>query len=104
MTLEERFENFKLMLGNDEVVTQDVFEIYLRQARRKILNHRYPYGTSLVEVEPRFEEQLLELTVVLYNQRGGEGQERHVENGVTREWRSVNEILSSIPRMVGIPK
>ena len=36
MTLEERFENFKLMLGNDEVVTQDVFEIYLRQARRKI--------------------------------------------------------------------
>ena len=104
MTLEERFENFKLMLGNDEVVTKDVFEIYLRQARRKILNHRYPYGTSLVEVEPRFEEQLLELTVVLYNQRGGEGQARHVENGVTREWRSVNEILSSIPRMVGIPK
>ena len=104
MTLEEKYDIFNRMLGNDEDVDIEVFEIYLRQARQKILNHRYPYGTSRTEVEERFEMDELELAIVLYNLRGAEGQSRHVENGVTREWRTEHEILSSIPRMVGIPK
>lgn len=105
MTLEERYDIFKQMLGETgEDVDLGVFEIYLRQARQKILNHRFPYGTSLVDVEPRYEQDMIELTVVLYNLRGAEGQSRHVENGVTREWRTETEILSSIPRMAGIPR
>lgn len=104
MTLEEKYNIFNKMLGGDEDVSVEVFEVYLRQARQKILNHRFPYGTSLVEVEPRFEQDELELTIVLYNLRGAEGQSKHTENGVTRHWRTEVEILSSIPRMVGIPK
>lgn len=104
MTRDERHEYIRTMLGGDEEITDEVLDIYLRQAQQKILNHRYPYGTTRVEVEPRFEQDMLELAIVLYNLRGAEGQKRHVENGVTREWRTEHEILSSIPRMVGIPK
>ena len=97
MTHEERISNLQTMLGED--VDSEILSIYLRQATEKILNHRYPYGTAIVEVEPRYEEQLLELTIVLWNKRGAEGQERHNENGVHRTWRTEEEILKTIPQM-----
>ena len=104
MLREERHAYIRTMLGGEEEIADEVLDIYLRQAQQKILNHRFPYGTKLVEVEPQYELDMLELAVYLYNLRGAEGQTRHVENGVTREWRTENEILSSIPRMAGIPK
>lgn len=102
MTLEQRKDAIQTMLGED--VDDDVIEIYLQQAKQKILNHRFPYGTELTDVEARYESDLLELAIVLYNERGAEGQETHNENGVNRKWRSEQQILKSIPRMVGLPK
>ena len=101
MTFEEKYEAFQKRLN--EEVDVSLFETYLHLANQKILNHRFPYGTELIEVEPRFEEELIELTIVLYNQRGAEGQSSHSENGITRHYRSVDEILKSIPRMAGLP-
>ena len=97
MTHEERVDTLRKMLG--EEVDSETLSIYLRRATQKILNHRYPFGTTEVEVEPRFEQELLELTIVLYNQIGAEGQKSHNENGVQRTWRSENEILQSITPM-----
>ena len=102
MTLEERIDAIQTMLGED--VEDNVLEIYLNQAKQKILNHRFPYGTTLNDVEPRYESDLLELAIVLFNERGVEGQETHNENGVNRKYRSEQQILKSIPRMVGLPK
>ena len=102
MTTNERIDKLNAMLG--ESVDTEVLVIYLDLAKQKILNHRFPYGTDLVDVEPRYEQDLLELTIVLYNERGVEGQETHNENGVNRKWRSEQQILKSIPRMVGLPK
>ena len=102
MTLESRIDAIQTMLGED--VEDNVLETYLNLAKQKILNHRFPFGTTLTDVEPRYEGDLLELTIVLYNERGAEGQETHTENGVARKWRSEQEILKSIPRMVGLPK
>lgn len=103
MTTEERIEKVKLMLG-DDTIDEDVLVIYLDLAKRKILNHRFPYGTDLTDVEGKYEFDLLELAIVLFNERGVEGQETHNENGVNRKWRSEQQILKSIPRMVGLPK
>ena len=97
MTHEERIDTMQKMLG--ETVDSALLSIYLRQANQKILNHRYPYGTTLVEIEPRFEQDLIELAIVLYNQRGAEGQKSHNENGVQRTWRTEYEILKGIPPM-----
>lgn len=104
MTLEERIEQMKIMLGDDGVdIDENVCQTYLDLANQKILNHRYPYGTKLVEVEPQFEYQMIELAIVLFNKRGVEGQEYHNENGVHRRYRTEAEVLASIPKFAGIP-
>lgn len=102
MTLEERIEKMQDMLGFEE--DSELLTVYLSHAKNKILNHRFPYGTTLQDVESRYEYDLIELAIVLFNERGAEGQNQHSENGVSRKWRTEHEILSSIPRMVGIPK
>ena len=104
MTLEQRIEQMKVMLGEDGCdIEDDVAQTYLDLANEKILTHRYPYGTNLTEVEPQFTYQLIELAIVLYNQRGVEGQETHNENGVHRKYRKEAQILASIPKFAGLP-
>lgn len=97
MTHEERIDTILKMLGED--VDSETLSIYLRQANQKILNHRFPFGTTRVEIEPQYEADLLELAIVLFNERGAEGQEMHSENGITRHWRTEYEILKGIPPM-----
>lgn len=76
---------------------------YLLTAKNKILTHRFPYDKNQTEVEPRYEYDQIELAIVLYNQKGGEGQASHSENGIKREWRTEHQILSAIPRQAGVP-
>ena len=104
MTLEEKISAFNTMLGEDDA-EEDVLTIttYLDMAKQKILTHRFPHGTRLVDVETEYEYAQIELAVTLYNQRGVEGQSKHSENGVSRTWRTVTEILNEIPRRAGIP-
>ena len=104
MTLEQRIEQMKIMLGEDSLDIEDeTCKTYLDLANEKILTHRYPFGTNLTEVEPQFTYQLIELAVVLFNKRGAEGQEYHNENGVHRRYRTEVEILASIPKYAGLP-
>ena len=103
MTLEERIEQFKVLLGDEDVDNSEA-TTYLNLAKDTILTHRYPFGTAEVDVEPRFQSQQIQLAVVLYNRKGGEGEKSHKENGVEDNFQSVEEILKSIPRMVGLPK
>lgn len=101
MTIEERENTFNEMLG--EEVSTTLVDTYLRLATQKILNHRYPFDKTKVEIEPRFEMDMIELAIVLYNQRGAEGETQHNENGVSRHYRTEQEILKSIPRVASLP-
>ena len=104
MTIQEKIETMRIMLDlADDSEDILLLPIYLNQARLKIINHRFPFGTTLEEVEAQYEYDQIELAIVYYNQRGGEGQIVHSENGVRREWRTEQQILKGIPRMVGIP-
>ena len=104
MTLEERIEKMKIMLGEDGVdIDDNTCQTYLDLAISKILTHRFPYGTNLVDVEPRFEYQMIELAIVKYNQQGVEGEETHNESSVHRKYRTEEQILASIPRFAGLP-
>lgn len=104
MNNEERIDKMKIMLGEDGLdIDDDVCQTYLDLANQKILNHRYPFGTSRVEIEKQFEYDLIELAIVKYNERGVEGQETHNENGVHRKYRTEAQILASIPKFAGIP-
>lgn len=103
MTIEEKVAVMQRKMDSNEDVS--VLTDYLLTAKEKILNHRYPYSNQErpCDVEARYEHDQIELAIVLFNQRGGEGQKVHSENGVRREWRTEQDILSSIPRMAGIP-
>lgn len=104
MTREERINAMKTMMGDDGLdIDENVCQTYLDLANSKILNHRYPFGTNLVEIEPQFEYDLIELAIVKYNLRGVEGQETHNENGVHRKYRTEAQILASIPKFAGLP-
>lgn len=104
MTLEEKINEFNTILGSEDAEDDvSVITTYLDKAKERILTHRFPHGTKLVDVEPQYVHLQIELAVVLYNQRGVEGQDKHSENGVTRSWRTPNEILRDIPRRGGIP-
>ena len=103
MTTEEKLNRISIMLGNDDDCDLEVVAVYLDLAKEKILNKRYPFGTDNTDVDSAYENLQLELTISLYNQRGGEGQNSHSENGVSRTWRTPSEILEEIPSMVGLP-
>lgn len=102
MTKDEKIERIIAMLGEDACDTE-VLSVYLDLAKEKILNKRYPFGTELTEVETRYENLQCELAIALFNQRGGEGENSHSENGVSRNYRTVAQILEEIPSYVGLP-
>lgn len=105
MTNDEKLEQMSAMLRSEgcECDNIELYAIYLSLAKRKILNRRFPYGTELDDVEEKYEQLQIELAICLFSQRGGEGQQSHSENGVSRVWRSENEILQEIVPYAGVP-
>ena len=103
MTDDQKVELMATMIGCP--CQGDVYDVYLELANEKILNRCYPYGIpeGQTRVDRKYEYLQIELAIYLYNQRGGEGQETHIENGVTRKWRTENEILQEIVPFAGVP-
>lgn len=94
MTNDEKIEQMQTMLG--EPHSPIVLSVYLLQAKQLILNKRFPYGEQPQEVETRYEQLQIELAISLFNERGAEGQTRHSENGVSRHWRTKEEIMFDV--------
>ena len=95
MTNDEKIEQIQIMLGDD--FEPKVLNVYLRQAKQQILNKRFPYGYEPEqEIEPQYEQLQIELAIVLFNERGAEGQSSHNENGVSRSWRTKDQIMNDV--------
>ena len=103
----------------DEELLNDIIET----AKNAILSRRYPYGgyptrevvtdlngTETTTTETYVEDQYIDLqfriALDLYNKIGGEGETRHAENGITREWESswVSQqlLLEVVPKYSGV--
>jgi hypothetical protein len=68
---------------------------------------RFPYGTTLEEVEPRYVDLQLRIAVELYNKQGAEGESAHSENGISRTYESAGiskNLLYEITPMCGVPE
>ena len=104
MTIEQKVDNMKTMMGDDVAnVSDDELIVYLNLAQQKLINHIYPFKDDVVEIPSKYDYQLIELAIVLFNLRGVEGQETHNENGVHRKYRTEAQILASIPKYAGLP-
>ena len=94
MTNDEKIEQMQVMIGEEH--PPKVLGIYLRQAKQLILNKRFPYDEQPSEVEDKYEQLQIELAISLFNERGAEGQKSHNENGVSRTWRTKEEIMHDV--------
>lgn len=94
MTNDEKIEQMTTMLG--ENFEPRVLNVYLLQAKAFILNKRFPYGEQPNDVESQYEQLQIELAISLFNERGAEGQKSHNENGVSRTWRTKEEIMNDV--------
>lgn len=94
MTDSEKLQQIQTMLGDE--YDANLLGVYLLQAKQLILNKRFPYGEQPSDVEPKYEQLQIELTIALFNERGAEGQKSHNENGVSRVWRSKEEIMYDV--------
>lgn len=94
MTNDEKIAQMQEMLG--EEYSASLLSVYLRQAKQLILNKRFPFGEQPSDVEAKYEQLQIELAISLFNERGAEGQKTHNENGVSRSWRTKEEIMFDV--------
>lgn len=76
-------------------------------ARETYFKRRFPYSDWPDDVEKQYQSWIYRAAIDLYNKAGAEGENRHVENGVTREydgsWISA-QLLNEIIPMAGVLK
>lgn len=64
-----------------------VLDVYLDLAEDKIMRRLYPFGvTEEATLPSSLEVKVLEIAAYMINKRGAEGQVRHNENGVDRQY------------------
>ena len=100
MTNSEKIAMVKALIGDDPTATDDLIAVYLRLASNKMLERLYPYdsGKGESDIPERYDTIQCELSTRLFLRRGGEGEINHEENGVNRNWSSVDDedILSRL--------
>lgn len=81
-----------------ESLTDTVADVYLSLAKDKIMARRFPFGTDETAIPTEYEILQCELAERLYLRKGAEGEISHNENGINREYDSVNDsdLLSRI--------
>ena len=101
MTDVEKRTALATMLAPD-MDTEAVLDSMVKAAESLVLNRLYPFGYPDGTVVPgRYEGIQVQLAVVLYSQRGAEGQTAHSENGISRTWPEKSQLLSRIVPHVG---
>ena len=99
MTLAEKITMVKT-LANESDLTDAFVTVYLNKAESAIRNRMYPFNLPLdsetgepitFTVPAKYEMLQCELACNYILKRGGEGEIRHDENGISRTYDSVNE-------------
>lgn len=83
----------------------------LETAKNAILSRRYPFAEWPTEngetyVEDRYLDLQFRIALDLYNKIGAEGETRHAENGITREYESSwisEQLLKEVVPFAGVP-
>ena len=83
----------------------------LDTAKNAILSRRFPFGDWPTDngetyVESRYENLQFRIALDLYNKIGAEGEVRHSENGISREYESSwisQQLLQEVVPFAGVP-
>ena len=93
MTDAEKKAMVKTLVENDATATDEVVAVYLKLSARKMLERLYPYDTAKgdSDIPERYDVLQCELASRLFLRRGSEGETNHEENGVNRNYATVDD-------------
>ena len=93
MTGSEKTAMVKTLVENDAQATDEVVAVYLTLAQNAMLERLYPYNTDkdAGDIPPRYDTIQCELAARYFLRRGGQGEVNHEENGVNRNYETVDD-------------
>lgn len=93
MTTEEKIANVKARANNDPQATDALIAIFLEDAKDAILKQRYPFGVpnSVTDVPAKYEVIQCKLAHRYFLRQSIEGQLTSVENGIHKQFESVDD-------------
>lgn len=89
----EKVKMVQTLVENDSDATADTIAVYLSLACSAMLERLYPYDPdkSSEDLPVRYEAIQCELAARYFLRRGGQGEINHEENGVNRQYGSVDD-------------
>ena len=93
MTKSEKIAMVKTLVENDPGATNDVVSVYLNLACNAMMERLFPFDPNKAEEDMpvRYESTQCELAARYFLRRGGQGEINHEENGVNRQYASVDD-------------
>ena len=100
MTQAEKIVMVQTLVENDAAATDTVVPVYLTLALNTMLERLFPYDATkdAGDVPIRYDTIQCELAARYFLRRGGQGEINHEENGINRNYASVddNDILQRL--------
>lgn len=81
----------QVLVENDPDATSATIAVYLNLALRAMLKRLYPYDETKTELPSCYDTDQCELAARYFLRRGGQGEINHEENGVNRQYASVDD-------------
>ena len=93
MTQAEKIAMVQTLVENDAEATDTVVPVYLTLALNTMLERLFPFDSSKDsgDVPLRYDTIQCELAARYFLRRGGQGEINHEENGVNRQYASVDD-------------
>lgn len=93
MTEAEKIIMVKTLVESDPGATDEVVAVYLSLACNAMLERLYPYDSAkeAEDIPSRYDTIQCELAARYFLRRGGQGEINHEENGVNRQYGSVDD-------------
>ena len=93
MTNAEKIAMVKTLVENDSGATTDVVSVYLNLAHNAMVERLYPYDSTkdADDIPVRYDTIQCELAARYFLRRGGQGEINHEENGINRQYESVDD-------------
>ena len=93
MTDTEKKTMVRALCESDPEATDDVVAVYLALALNAMLERLYPYDSmkDSLDLPERYDTIQCELAARYFLRRGGQGEINHEENGVNRQYASVDD-------------
>ena len=93
MTSNEKVAMVQTLVESDPLATAEVVGVYLRLAHNAMLERLFPYDSEKDEgdIPVRYDAIQCELAARYFLRRGGQGEVNHEENGVNRQYGTVDD-------------